>query len=83
MREIAFAFANLVVAVLLLKHVTYTESEDNCLTFIGWIERDEFPDIEKLSKLLESNVTDSKVTGALVYSDFKKSSILVRSSEKL
>jgi len=72
LREIAFALANLAIAVILFKHCAYIESEDSIRTFIGWVERNDFPDVEKIRSLETSQVADSKISGGLIYSDFKR-----------
>lgn len=70
LREITFAFANLIIAVILLKQMTYIESPANVKTFVGWVERNEFPDIEKIRQLRQNPVAIDKDSGVIVFNDF-------------
>ena len=70
LREITFAFANLIIAVILLKQMTFIESPANIKTFVGWVERNEFPDIEKIRQLRQNPVAIDKDSGVIIFNDF-------------
>ena len=72
LRDIIFSLANLCISTLLLRHCTYVDSQDNFSIFVGWVERNEYVDEQKIKDIHTRLGEEGKDLASILYKDFQK-----------